>query len=70
MHFFIVEREWRINTPLKTIISPNTSNQSFEIGILFSVIGRAGNYVFEDDTPPLYKHQGKVVCYALGSYKV
>ena len=33
-------------------IFPNTSNQNFEITILFNVNERSRNYTFEDDTPP------------------
>jgi len=34
------------------IISSNTSNERFEIAILFSIAERSGNYVFEDDKIP------------------
>jgi hypothetical protein len=37
--FLLVESDWRTNSPLPTpIIPPNTSNQNFEIAILFSVV--------------------------------
>ena len=38
--FLIVESDWRATSPPPTtpIISPNTSNQNFEIAILFSVV--------------------------------
>jgi hypothetical protein len=39
MPFLIVKSDWKAtNTPSTTTISPNTSNQSFEISILFSVV--------------------------------
>jgi hypothetical protein len=44
----MVERDGRATNPLLTpIISPNTSNKSFEIVILFDVVERSGNYVFD-----------------------
>ena len=37
--FLIVEIDWRItNTPLTSTISPNTSDQNFEIAILFDIV--------------------------------
>jgi len=30
-------------------ISPNTSNQNFEIAIMFNIVERSGDYVFHDD---------------------
>ena len=69
MPFLIVESDWRItNTPLTPTISPNTSNQNFEIAILFDVVKKSGNYVFEDDTPPTAL-KARVVSYSLGVYK-
>jgi hypothetical protein len=48
--FLIVKRDWRANKALPmTTISPNTSNQNFEIDILFKVIEMSGNYVLRDD---------------------
>jgi len=47
-------------------MSPNTSNQSLKIGILFSVVKRSKNYVFDDDIPPAIR--ARVVSYALGAY--
>jgi hypothetical protein len=49
---------------------PKTSNQNFEVAILFSVVKRTGNYVFEDDTPTITALRARVVSYALGAYKV
>jgi hypothetical protein len=65
--FLIVECDWRATKPsLTPTISPNTSNQNFEIDILFNVVERSGNYVFEDDTPPTVP-RARVVSYALGA---
>ena len=41
------------------INSQNTSNQYFEITILFSVVERSRNYVFENNTPPPHSPQCK-----------
>ena len=51
--FFIVESDWRATKP-PTVpnISPNISNQSFGIAILFHLVERFKYYVFEDDSPP------------------
>jgi hypothetical protein len=43
--------------------------KNFEIAILFKVVDRSGNYVFEDDRP-LTALRTRVVSYALGAYKV
>ena len=59
----IVESDWK-ETTMPTI-SPNTSNQSFGIAILFSVVKRSGNYVFQDDNPPTVLWASVVSC-ALG----
>jgi hypothetical protein len=65
----MVKSDWSItNTSLTPTISPNTSNQNFEIVILFNVIKKSGN-VFADDTPPT-AFSARVLSYALGSYKV
>jgi hypothetical protein len=46
--FLIVEREWKAtNTPSMPTISPNTSNQKFEITILFNIVESSGNYIFD-----------------------
>jgi hypothetical protein len=51
--FLIVERDWRAtNVPLTPTIFPNTSNQNFEIAILFNVVESSGSYVIEDDNHP------------------
>jgi hypothetical protein len=40
-------------TPLSQLtIPPNTSNRNFEIAILFDVVERFENYIFEGDIPP------------------
>ena len=57
------------NTPSTPTIYPDTSNQNIEIAILFKVVERSGNYIFEDDTPPTALRV-RVVSYALGAYKV
>jgi hypothetical protein len=39
MPFLIVKRDWKAtNTPSTPTISPNTSNENFEIAILFSIV--------------------------------
>jgi len=41
--FLIFESDWRAtNAPLTPTISPNTSNQNFEIATLFNVIETPG----------------------------
>jgi hypothetical protein len=57
------------NPPLTPTISPNISNQNFEIAILFNVVESSGSYVFEDDNPPT-PFRARVVISALGSYKI
>ena len=37
--------------PPTPFISPNTSNQNFVIAILFNVVQRSENHIFEDDSP-------------------
>jgi hypothetical protein len=37
--------------------------------ILFNIVERSGNYVFEDDNPPPIALRTRVVSYALGAYK-
>jgi hypothetical protein len=62
----IVESDWRTsNPPLTPTISPNTSNQNFEIAILFNVVERSRNYVFEDDNS-LTALGARAVSYTLG----
>ena len=69
MPFLIADSDWRAaTTPLTPTISPNTSNQNFQIVFLFNVVESSGNYVFEGDTPPALR--ARVVSYALGEYKV
>jgi hypothetical protein len=51
--FLIVKSDWGATNPTLTpTISPNTSNQNFEIAILLNVVERYGIFVSEDDTPP------------------
>ena len=67
VHLLIAKSDFRGTIPPHTlIISPNTSNQSLKIGILFSVVKRSKNYVFDDDIPPAIR--ARVVSYALGAY--
>ena len=47
--FFNRDTSYRSNTP---IISPNTSNENFEIAFKFIVIERLENYVYGNDSPP------------------
>ena len=56
--------------PLTPTISRNTSNQNFEIAILFNVVEKSGNYVFEDDNSPPIALMTRAVSYALGAYNV
>ena len=66
--FLIFKRDWRATPPL-TINSQHTSNQSFEIAILFSVVEESGNYVFENDNPlPFRTLSARVVNYAPRAY--
>jgi hypothetical protein len=67
--FLIVEIDRRENPPTP-IISPNIPDQRFDMAILFNVVERPGNYVFEDDNPPPIALRTRVVSYALGAYKV
>jgi hypothetical protein len=61
-----VKSDWKAtNPPLIPTISPNTSNQNIEIGILFNVIENSGYCVFEDDKP-IKLLRARVVSYALG----
>jgi hypothetical protein len=44
----IFKSDWKAtNTPSTPTISPNTSNQNFEIAILFSVVGSFVSWVLE-----------------------
>ena len=38
--------------PLTVIISPNTSDQNFDIAILLNIVESTENCVFKDDIPP------------------
>ena len=51
------------------IISPNTSDQHFDLAILLNVVEGSRNYVFEYDNP-LTALRAKVVSYVLGAYNV
>ena len=49
----IVESDWMATNPLPTpTLFPNTSNQNFQLTVLFNVVERSGNHVFEDDNSP------------------
>jgi hypothetical protein len=50
-------------------ISPNTSNQNFEIAISFNLVESSENWIFEDDSP-FTALRARVVIYDLGAYKV
>ena len=50
-------------------ISPNTSNQNFEITILFNVVVSSENCIFEMEIPPSV-FRARVTSYALGAYMV
>ena len=67
--FLIVKSDRKAtNTPYTPTISQNTSNQKFEIAILFNAVESFGNYVLEQDTPPTV-FRTRVTNYALGAYK-
>jgi hypothetical protein len=51
------------------IIPPNTSNQNFEIAILFSVVDFQIENIFLRRIPPT-NLRARVLSYALGTYKV
>jgi len=58
--FLIVEIVWRAtDPPPKPTISLNTSNQNFEITILFNAFDRSRNYVFKDYPPPPHTNNFK-----------
>jgi len=49
--FLVVKSDRRATNPSPTpTIFPETSNQNFEIAILFNVNGRSRNYVFKEET--------------------
>jgi hypothetical protein len=50
-------------------ISLNTSNQNFEIVILFNIVKSSGNEVLEDNNLPA-PLRARVISYALGAYQV
>ena len=50
-------------------ISPQPSNQNFDIAILFNVVESSGNYMFEQDNPPTV-FRARVISSALGAYMV
>jgi hypothetical protein len=65
----IVESDWRVtNPPLAPTISPNTSNQNFEIAILLTAVDSSGNYIFDQGTPPTV-FRVRVKSHILGLYK-
>ena len=48
------------------IISQNIFDQHFDMAILFNIVERSGNYVFEDYNPPPIALMTRVVSYTLG----
>ena len=57
--YLIVESDWRATKPLPTFTnSLSTPNQNFETAILFNVVEKSRNYVFEDDNSPQPSKQG------------
>ena len=54
--------------PLSPIISPNTSNQNFEISIIFSVVKRSDNSALRMKITRALR--ARVVSYAMGAHKV
>ena len=70
MPHLIFESYWKAtNTPSTPTIYPDTSNQNFEKAILFNVVERSENYIFDDYNPPTALRV-RDVNYALGAYKV
>jgi hypothetical protein len=68
--FLIVKSDWRASSlPPTPIIPPNTSNQNFEIAILFSKVDFQIENMFLRRTFPT-THRARVLSYALGAYKV
>jgi hypothetical protein len=62
--FLMVKSDWRATNPLLTLtISKNTSNKNFKTAILFNVIEKSGNYVFEDDNPHSPQSKGCKLCF-------
>ena len=70
MPFLIVESDWKVtNTASALTISRNTSNQNFEIAILFSVFDfQIENMILGGHSPTTPR--ARVLSYALGAYKV
>ena len=69
--FLIVESDWSANSPLPTpTISPNTSNQNFDIPVLFSVVDFQVENIFLRRIPPPTTLRARGLSYALGAYKV
>jgi hypothetical protein len=56
--FLIVERDWRTTSPFPRPSFPQTSNQNFEIAILFSVVDFQIENMFLRRTLP-HNSQGK-----------
>ena len=68
MLFLIVESDWRATSPPTLVIPPNTSNQNFEIAILFSVVDFQIENMFLRRTLPTTLG-ARVLSYALRVYK-
>ena len=56
---FNSRKRLEVNQAPTFITPPNTSHQNFEIAILFSVIERFSDDVFEDNNPAPHDPQGK-----------
>jgi hypothetical protein len=68
--FLIFEKNWEAtNIPTTPTSSPNTSNQNFEMTILFSVVDFQTEIMFWRGHSPT-DLRARVVRYALGAYKV
>jgi hypothetical protein len=51
------------DTPSTPTISPNTSNQNFDIAILFNVVESSGNYIFVQDIhSTVFRDNGYKLC--------
>ena len=68
MPFLIVESDWRATSPPTPIIFPDTSNQNFEIAILFSVVDFQIEIFFCGGQSPTTLG-ARVLSYALEAYK-
>jgi hypothetical protein len=68
--FFIVQIDWKATNTLSTpTISPNISNQSFEM-VIFSTQFKVQEIIPLSRTLPPIVFRTRVISYALGAYKV